>query len=116
MADNRNVTIDHYNNLCLIGEQTCKRIFSDNTSINRFIVSEAILKCLQLIEACHGEESVSYGYNTDGIFIKNPKMTFKSKKNVKFSTNKIGKAYVTDSKLSYLRSTIEKTWITIVIK
>ena len=101
MADNRNVTINHYDNLYLVKEQSCKRIFSDNTSINRFIVSEATLKCLQLIEACHGDNRILYGYNTDGIFITNPKITFKNKKDVKFSTNKIGKAYVTDSELKY---------------
>ena len=87
MADNRNVTIDHYKNTFLIKEQSCKRIFSDNTSINRFIVSEAILKLLQLIESCHGEDSVLFGYNTDGIFMQNPKMTFRNKKDVKFSTS-----------------------------
>ena len=101
MADGRNVTIDHYNDVFWIKEQTCKRIFSDNTSINRFVVSEAILKLLQLIEACHGKDSVLYAYNTDGIFITNPKMTFKNKKDIKFNTTKIGKAYVTDTKLTH---------------
>ena len=101
MADKRNVTIDHYNNIFLIKEQTCERIFSDNTSINRFVVSEAILKCLQLIETCHGENSELYGYNTDGIYITNPNTTFKNKKDVKFNTRKIGKAYVTDTELNY---------------
>ena len=43
MAEKRNVTIDDYNNRYLIRGQTCRRIFSDNTSINRFVVSEAIL-------------------------------------------------------------------------
>ena len=69
MAEQRHVTIDHYNEIFLIREPTCERIFSDNTSINRFVVSEAILKCLQLIEACHGNDSKLYGYNTDGILI-----------------------------------------------
>ena len=62
---------------------------------------EAILKCLQLLEACHGKDSTLDGYNTDGIYISNPKMTFRDKKDIKFSTKKIGKAYVTDSVLSY---------------
>lgn len=85
----------------MIKEQACERIFSDNTSINRFVVSEAILKCLQLIESCHGKESTLYGYNTDGIYISNPIMKFRNKKDVKFSTKKIGKAYITDSMLTY---------------
>ena len=101
MAEGKNVTIDHHNGIYLIREQKIDRIFSDNTSINRFVVSEAILKCLQLIETCHGEDSVLYGYNTDGIYISNPKVSFKNKKDVKFSTKKIGKAYVTDSDLLY---------------
>ena len=101
MAEGKNVTIDHHNSLYLIREQIVSRIFSDHTSINRFVVSEAILKCLQLIETYHGEDSVLNGYNTDGIYISNPKVSFKNKKDVKFSTKKIGKAYVTDSELVY---------------
>ena len=101
MAEGKNVTIDHHNGIYLIREQKIDCIFSDHTSINRFVVSEAILKCLQLIETCHGEDSVLYGYNTDGIYISNPKVLFKNKKDVKFSTKKIGKAYVTDSDLVY---------------
>lgn len=59
------------------------------------------MKCLPLIELCHGQNSVLYGYNTDGIYISNPKKLFKNKKDVKFSTNKIGKAYMTDNELLY---------------
>ena len=101
MAEGKNVTIDHHNGIYLIREEKIDRIFSDHTSINKFVVSEAILKCLQLIETCHGEDSVLYGYNTDGIYISNPKVSFKNKKDVKFSTKKIGRAYVTDSTLTY---------------
>ena len=102
MANNRNVTIDNYNNFFLITEQEIERHKSEyNTSINRFVVSEAILKCLQLLEACYGKDSKLYSYNTDWIFTSNPKMKFKNKKDVKFSTKRIGKAYVTDSTLSY---------------
>ena len=69
MAENKNVIIDHDNGIYLIREQKIDRIFSDHTSINRFVVSESILKCLQLIERCHSEDSILYGYNTDGIYI-----------------------------------------------
>ncbi len=69
MAEGKNVTIDHHNRIYLIREQKIDRIFSDHTSINRFVVSEAILKCLQLIETCYGEDSVLYGYNTDAGYI-----------------------------------------------
>lgn len=72
MAEKKNVTIDYHNGLFLIREQQVNRIFQDKTSINRFVVSEAMLKCLQLIETCHGEDSILYGYNTDGIYITNP--------------------------------------------
>ena len=101
MAEGKPVTIDYHNGLYLIREQIVSRIFSDHTSINRFVVSEAILKCLQLIETCHGEDSVLYGYNTDRIYITNPKVQFKNKKDVKFSTKRIGKAYITDCELTY---------------
>ena len=79
MAANRNVTIDYYNDLFLIREQEIERLKTDNTSINRFVVSEAILKCLQLLDSCFGKDSKLYSYNTDGIFISNPKMKFKNK-------------------------------------
>ena len=101
ISEGKNVTIDYHNGIYLIREQKVNRIFSDHTNINRFVVSEAILKCLQLIETCHGKDSVLCGYNTDGIYITNPKLLFKNKRDVKFSTKKIGKAYVTDSNLSY---------------
>ena len=101
MSEGKSVTIDHHDGIYLIREQKIDRIFSDHTSINRFVVSEAILRMLLLIETCHGEHSVLYGYNTDGIYTTNPKTIFRNKKNVKFSTTKIGKAYVTDSKLVY---------------
>ena len=101
MAYNRNVTIDYYDDLFLIREQEIERLKSDNTSVNRFVVSEAILKCLQLLDSCFGQDSKLYSYNTDGIFISNPKTILKNKKDIKFSTKTIGKAYVTDSSLSY---------------
>ena len=101
LSEGKNVTVDHHDGIFMIREQNIERIFSDHTSINRFVVSEAILKCLQLINTCHVEDSVLYGYNTDGIYITNPKVQFKNKKDVKFSTRRIGRAYVTDSELTY---------------
>ena len=102
LSEGKNVTVDHHDGIFVIREQNIERIFSDHTSINRFVVSEAILKCLQLINVCHGEDSVLYGYNTDGIYIiSNPKVQFKNKKDVKFTTKRIGRAYVTDSELMY---------------
>ena len=61
MAEGKSVTVDRHNGIYLIREQIIDRIFSDQTSINRFVVSEAIFKCLQLIETCCGEYSVLYG-------------------------------------------------------
>ena len=58
MEEGKNVTVEHFDGIYLVREQIIDRKFSDHTSINRFVVSEAILKCLQLIEACHGEDSV----------------------------------------------------------
>ena len=101
LSEGKNITVDHYEGIFMIREQIIERIFADHTSINRFVVSEAILKCLQLIETCHGEDSVLYGYNTDGIYITNPKVQFKNKKDVKFNTKRIGRAFVTDSDLVY---------------
>ena len=88
-ANNRNITIQHHDGIFLIREQEIERLFTDNTSVNRFVVSEAILKCLKLIEAYHSDDSKLYSVNTDGIFITNPNITFKNKMDIKFSTKKL---------------------------
>ena len=45
----RDIFIDNYKDLVLVRERKIERNFSDNTSINRFIISQAILRCLNLI-------------------------------------------------------------------
>lgn len=101
MNEKKNVSIDHYMDMYLIKEQKIDRIFSDNTSINRFVISQTILKLLFLIRECHGDKSELIAYNTDGIYIKNPKINFKNKKDIKFETNHIGQAFKTDDKVKY---------------
>ena len=107
MSENRNVTINNFNDIFLIKEQSCERIFSDNTSVNRFVVSEAILQLLKLIWDCHGinrgNECKLYAYNTDGIFMTNPDPEFKlkNKKDVKFKLKHIGEPFITDTELVY---------------
>lgn len=103
LAEGKKVAVDKYNGIFLIREQKCERLFSDNTSINRFVISQAVTNCLQLIWDCMfgSKKAVLYGYNTDGIYIKNPKLKFDNKKDVKFETKNIGKAYKTDSRLCY---------------
>ena len=54
MAEGKNVTVEEFDGIFLVREQTIERKFTDHNSINRFVVSEAILKCLQLIGACFG--------------------------------------------------------------
>lgn len=51
------IIIDNYNKLYLIKEQKIELLSSDNCSINLFVVSEAILYALNLIEACYREDS-----------------------------------------------------------
>lgn len=101
LSEGKNISIDHYNDLFLIKEQQVERIFSDHTSINRFVVSQAILKCLLLIETCYDAGSKLYGYNTDGIYILNRKVNCKHKRDINFCTKKIGKAFRTDDKFTY---------------
>ena len=88
LSEGKNVTIDYHNGIFMIREQQIDRVFSDHTSINRFVISESILKLLQLMFTCHGKDSVIYGYNTDEIYITNPKKTFRNKQHVKFKTKK----------------------------
>ena len=101
IKDGRNIIIDSYNEIYLIKEQKCERLFTDNTSINRFVVSQAILKCLELISKCYGKKSALYAYNTDGIFITNPRCILQNKKDVEFNIKNIGQAYITDTPCVY---------------
>lgn len=101
LAEGRNITVDNYEDLCLIREQKIERILSDSTSINRFAISQAILKCLQLTFHSKSNNSILYSVNTDGFYITNPKVTYTNKKDVEFKVKNIGKAYVTDSKPTY---------------
>ena len=60
VKDGRNIIIDSFNEIYLIKEQKCERLFTDNTSINRFVVSQAILECLKLIRKCYSKKSALY--------------------------------------------------------
>lgn len=51
---------------------------------------------LHVLHACMLRE-----YNTGGTYLTNPKINFKNEKDVKFSTKKIGEAFVADSEFSY---------------
>ena len=50
LIDGKNITIDNFEDVYLIREQKTDRILSDHTSINRFIISQSILQCLQLLK------------------------------------------------------------------
>ena len=101
LSEGKNLTIDNHKDIYLVNEQKVERMFSDHTSVNRFVVSQGILKCLKLLFACHNKNSKVYGINTDGIYLSNPSVDFKNKKDIKFKTKHIGKAFTTDSKLVY---------------
>ena len=79
LAEGRDIFIDSYKNpstkqeLFLIRERTLECNYSDNTSINRFVISQAILQCLNLIYDDWTNESELYSVNTDGIHMTNPK-------------------------------------------
>lgn len=115
LAQNRDVTIDSYQNpstkqeIYLIRERQIERILSNNTSINRFVISEAMLKCLKLItKNCSHDEnghiiSEIYAVNTDGVFMTNSKYQYPNKKDVKFEVSNIGKTFETDSPATYFQ-------------
>lgn len=80
LAENRDVTIHSYQNpntkqdLYIVRGLQIERIFSDNRLINRFVISEAILKCLNLLcdnwsyDEDGNSVSQMYAVNTNGIF------------------------------------------------
>ena len=107
------MVIDSYQNpntkqeLFLIRERQIERIFSDNTSINRFVISQPTLKCLNMLHdnASHDINgngiSQVYAINNDGVFMTNPKNQYPNKKDVKFTTDSIGQRFQTDSPAVY---------------
>ena len=94
LAENRDVVINSYQNpntkqeLYLIRERQIERIFSDNTSINRFVISQSILKCLTILHdnASHDNDgngiSQVYAINTGGVFMTNAKNQYPNKKDL----------------------------------
>ena len=101
VAEKMNISIDNYNNLYLICEQKLERLFRETCSINRFVVSKAILYALNLIESCYGPISGLLSVNAHGIFIINSKRIFKRKEDVKFSTKMSGRVFEEDKLISY---------------
>ena len=101
LADGKNVTIDKFENIYFIREQKVERILSDHTSIKRFVISNSILQCLQVLKENWTEQSERYSINTDVFYMTNPKHTYKNKSDVKFQVKYIGKPFITNSKLVY---------------
>ena len=113
LAENRDVVIDSYQNpntkqeLYLIRERQIERIFSDNTSIDRFVISQSILKYLNMLHdnASHDNDgngiSQVYAINTEGNFMTNPKNQYPDKKDLEFTTDSIGQIFQTDSPAVY---------------
>lgn len=107
LATGKNISIDSDKNsytdqeLFLVRERQTERIFSDNTSMNRFVVSQAILACLNLIYDNWTDESQLYSINTDGVFMTNPKYQYPNKYEVEFSTDQIGKVFTSYSEPLY---------------
>ena len=107
LATGKNISIDSYKKsmtdqeLFLVRERQTERIFSDNTSMNRFVVSQAILSCLNLIYDNWTDKSQLYSINTDEVFMTNPKYQYPNKNEVEFSTDQIGKMFTSNSELLY---------------
>ena len=100
--EGKNLSINKYNDTYLLREQTCERLFQDNTSINRFVISQAILKTLKLINKCCDDKSTLISINTDGFNVLNPCTIFKHKRDVQFDTSCIGKPFMTQHNFSYI--------------
>ena len=120
LSENRDVTTGSYQNpmtkneLYLISECQIERILSDNTSINRFVISQAILKCLIMMKDNVTKDSAVYSVNTDGIFITNPKHQYPDKKGVEFDVDQIGKVLETYSSAVYFEKHCRETLILII--
>lgn len=96
-----NVIIDKFEDIYLVHEQKIDRILSDHTSINRFVIWNSILQCLQKLKLNRTDKSELYSINTDGFYMTNPRYKYKNKADVKFEVKHIGKAFKTDSQPTY---------------
>ena len=101
LAVDRNITIDNDKDLFLLRERTVERLLSDNTSINRFVISEAILKCLKLLVENWTENRELYSINTDGFYMTNPRYQYRNKKGVTFKIGHIGKPFCSYTPTTY---------------
>ena len=96
-----NVIIDKFEDIYLVREQKIERILSDHTSINRFVISNSILQCLERLKQNWTKHSELYSINTDGFYMTNPKYKYKNKADVKFEIKHIGKPFLTNSIPNY---------------
>lgn len=75
LAAGRDIFIDSYTNpttkqvLFLVRVRTIEHIFTGNTSISRFVISQAILSCLNMIYDNWTKKSELYSINIDSIYI-----------------------------------------------
>ena len=100
MREKKTLSINSCKGTYILREQQCERLFQDNTSVNRFIVSQSVLKTLKLINKCCDKDSILVSINTDGFHVINPCAILKQKKDVQFDTSCVGKAFLTDSKVN----------------
>ena len=121
LAEGKGIYIDSYKNgltdqeLFLVRELQIERIFSDNTSVNRFLISQAILTCVNLIYKNWTNESQLYSINTFGVFMTNPKKQYPNKKEVEFSTKQVGKVFTTDGLSPHILKSIIEPILTLRI-
>ena len=101
LTDGKIITIDNFEDLCLIREQKIDRILLDHTSINRYIISQLILQCLQRLNENWTKHSELYSINTDGFYMTNPKHSYRNKADVKFEVKHIGKPFITNGTPNY---------------
>lgn len=110
LAASRDIFIDSYTNpitkqdLFLVRERPIERIFTDNTSINRFVISQPILNCLNMIYDNWTNDSELYSVNTDGIYMLYHKHQYPNKNEVEFETKNIGNIYTTNSEPVYFEN------------
>lgn len=50
------------------------RLFSENSQIFRQVLSQGMIQLLELIKMVYGDKSLLVGYNTDSVFVRNPKI------------------------------------------
>lgn len=113
-TENANCTINTCNlkdiDLFLVRYISQNRKLNDYCSINRAIICDSNLLLIDMMYDVCNENSIIISYNTDSVFVRNPKKTYppKIKSDIKYPIDQIGQIFVEDKEPYYFEKVHSK--------